>query len=59
MRRTGHYKGLTIVSSAIPLISSLSVVLTWSDRTNMHRLWIEMALAAWGGGVIITTLLSA
>ncbi|KAL7412507.1 major facilitator superfamily domain-containing protein [Mrakia frigida] len=58
MRKTGAYKRLTIICSVIPMISSLSF-LTWGVGANVHRVWIEMALASFGGGVLLSSLPSA
>lgn len=33
-------------------------MLSWGPETNVHRLWVEMAIGALGGGAIITSLLS-
>ncbi|CDZ97896.1 Predicted transporter (major facilitator superfamily) [Phaffia rhodozyma] len=58
MRHTGSYRSLNIWSCLLPLYASLSF-LTWGVDTNIHRMWIETAIASWGGGVVITTFLTA
>ncbi|KAL7418069.1 vacuolar amino acid permease [Mrakia frigida] len=57
MQKSGRYKKLTIISCFPPLLSS-AAIMTWGTGTNLNRLWIEMALANLGGGIMITTLLT-
>ena len=53
-----EYKKCQVVFSIIPWVQGFSIMLLWGPFTNLHRLWIEMSIAAIGGGCIITTLLS-
>ena len=53
-RYLGRYKKLTIISCFPPLLSS-AAIMTWGTGTNLNRLWIEMALANLGGGIMSTS----
>lgn len=44
--------------SLIPWLQAISIMTNWGPETSIHRLWIEMAIGALGGGATITTLLS-
>ncbi|WRT69883.1 uncharacterized protein IL334_006874 [Kwoniella shivajii] len=58
MRRTGAYKAFTIWTSLIPVGCSLSF-LFWGLETSIHRIWAELAVAAFAGGIIVTNVLTA
>ena len=51
MRHSGKYKGFTIVSSMIPVCCSISF-LFWGTHVNPNRIWIELAIASFGNGII-------
>nr|XP_019048071.1 hypothetical protein I302_01836 [Kwoniella bestiolae CBS 10118]OCF27001.1 hypothetical protein I302_01836 [Kwoniella bestiolae CBS 10118] len=58
MRRTGGYKSFTVWTSLVPVACSLSFLL-WSLDTSVHRVWVELAVAAFAGGIIVTNVLTA
>ncbi|GFZ47341.1 hypothetical protein JCM24511_05084 [Saitozyma sp. JCM 24511] len=58
MRHWKEYKWFQFAVSLIPWLQGLSIMLSWGPETNVHRLWVEMAIGALGGGAIITSLLT-
>ncbi|KAK4685900.1 sedoheptulose-bisphosphatase, partial [Tremellales sp. Uapishka_1] len=57
MRHYKEYKWFQLAMSLIPWLQAISIIIFWSPSTNIHELWIEMAIGALGGGATITSLL--
>ena len=53
-----EYKKAQAFFSIIPWLQAISIIIGWGPTTSLTQLWSEMAVAAIGGGFIITSLLS-
>ncbi|WVQ73605.1 hypothetical protein IAR50_003185 [Cryptococcus sp. DSM 104548] len=59
MKHFKEYKHFQTITSLIPWLQALSIMLNWGPETSKTRLWSEMALGSLGGGATITTLLTS